>query len=225
MQTQADKNALSVNARLSDVEALLFAGHKKFVAKALPYIDGCPQHLQPYSDYLPLVATVFVRDTEVDEDNNLRFLSMDAADLSSFIAKLQYDPIGLMVPDIRVSDMIQGLNKDRHINPDNTLRVDTLQLIRGVIQATNASMSEVIGVPILDTVMEFNPQISFLNEPNTPLFKQGLINLSLIVRLPVGALDQLVNTLNADTRLNPDVRFSINTLNQLDYPQAGFTLN
>lgn len=68
MQNQVNKNDLSVYARLEDVEALLFADRKKFVAKALPYTDN--KSTNPYTDYLPVTATVFVRDTEADSDGD-----------------------------------------------------------------------------------------------------------------------------------------------------------
>lgn len=223
MQNQVNKNDLSVYARLEDVEALLFADRKKFVAKALPYTDN--KSTNPYTDYLPVTATVFVRDTEADSDGDLRFLVLEVLDNNCFAAKLQYTPVGLMVPDVKVSDMIQGLNKDCHINPDDTLRVDTLQLIRGVIQATNAIMTELAGVAILNHAMDFGANFNLMNEPSISLLKEGMINLNLIVRLQPAELDALVNTLNTEPHLNPNVRFSVKTLNKLSYSANAPTLN
>ena len=86
MQNQVNKNDLSVYARLEDVEALLFAGRNKFVAKALPHTDDKSTNL--HTDYLPLIATVFVRDTEVDTDGDLRFLVLEVLDNNCFAANL-----------------------------------------------------------------------------------------------------------------------------------------
>lgn len=225
MQNQAAKNNLSIYAHLQDVEALLYQTKNKFVAKAFPTPKAELSGVNIYTDYLPLVATVFIRDNQVNEEGELRFLSMDVADKKLLLAKLQYDPIGLMVPDVCVVDMTDGLNKDCHINPDNTLRVDTLQLIRGVVQSCNAYMKETTAIALMDEVLARGGCFNFLQPTADGLHKKGCINVNLITRLEPVALDELVQTLNANPHLNPQAQFSIKTLHRQDYPTTAVTLN
>ncbi len=78
---------------------------------------------------------------------------------------------------------------------------------------------------ILNHAMDFGANFNLMNEPSISLLKEGMINLNLIVRLQPAELDALVNTLNTEQHLNPNVRFSVKILNKLSYSANAPTLN
>lgn len=226
MTVQADKNSLSITAMVADVEAMLYQNRKKFVAKALPHSDETigAQLAELYKQYVPLTATIFIRDDEV-EDGELRFLTMNVSDPTLFVKKLQYVPVGFLVPDIHVADMTSGLNKDRHINPDDTLRVDTLQLLRGIIEASSVFHVETIGVAIAKMALDYSSNLSLVSDPSVKLLNNGLINLNLLIKATPDQLDALVTALNEHPERNPAVTFGVTTLNKHDYEYTNRTIN
>lgn len=120
-----------VFAHTSDVQAMLMGERKKFMGKV-----ALTQSTLPAMSAIAVSVSVQCSDqTPCKCTNRITF----------------------MVP-LTLQDYITGMNKDRHVNPDQTLHVDTLQLTRAAVQAADRTICAQLNFKLLDKASHFKLQ-------------------------------------------------------------------
>ena len=167
------------------------------------------------SSFAPVYAVVLIGEQpDPLSEQAHRFLSLEY--VTTFM-DLTMNPIGWLVPDITVQDLSTGLNSDTPIEEGVVASIDTLQLIRAVIEAGNFYLKRKIGVRVFDKVLSFSDaRINFTNAKET-MDKNGWIRLYLSCKLSRSDLDKLVQDLNSDQSLLLDANFVLKELDKTDY--------
>ncbi len=170
------------------------------------------------SSFAPVYAVVLIGEQpDPLSEQAHRFLSLESVSNKKDFMDLTMNPIGWLVPDITVQDLSTGLNSDTPIEEGVVASIDTLQLIRAVIEAGNFYLKRKIGVRVLDKVLSFSDaRINFTNAKET-MDKNGWIRLYLSCKLSRSDLDKLVQDLNSDQSLLLDANFVLKELDKTDY--------
>ena len=207
-------------ARPQDVLDVLGERAKNFTAQFEENSDNAfaTRDSNDLSSFAPVYAVILIGE-QPDPLNEQahRFLSLESVSNKKDFMDLTMNPIGWLVPDITVQDLSTGLNSDTPIEEGVVASIDTLQLIRAVIEAGNFYLKRKIGVRVFDKVLSFSDaRINFTNAKET-MDKNGWIRLYLSCKLSRSDLDKLVQDLNSDQSLLLDANFVLKELDKTDY--------
>ena len=207
-------------ARPQDVLDVLGGRAKNFTAQFEETSDRAFATRDPndLSSFAPVYAVVLIGEQpDPLSEQAHRFLSLESVSNEIGFMDLTVNPIGWLVPDITVQDLSTGLNSDTPIEEGVVASIDTLQLIRAVIEAGNFYFKTKIGVRVFDKVLSFSDTRINLNTAKEMMDQNGWIRLYLSCKLSRSNLDKLVQDLNSDQSLLLDANFVLKELDKTDY--------
>lgn len=214
-------------ARPTDVDAMISGASKTFVGTLAAhgtdteYTSSNPMDLRQVAFYL------LISSDAVDKDGDMLFLKAvphtDHPDMKPYCCQ----DVGMIIPDVTAEDLVSGYNKDCHVNPDNTIKIDHLQLTRALVQAAKTYFNDKFQSPLFEQIFEHPGTFrikSDMGHAQVDEIPGGFTTLMLAFWVDKPVLTSLISHHQANHPSCP-IQFSLTTLNQADYPVHQPTLN